>query len=60
MNTQTDGHPVIFRTHKGNYVRTHAQTSAYVHALDVKNKKLEIRYVTDMYADNRLTCMHSY
>ena len=72
MNTQTDAHPVIFRTHTGTYVhmftrphactlqmclhvRTHSQPSLNI---EVKSKKLEIRYVTDMFIDNRLTCMH--
>ena len=69
MNTQTDGHTVIFRIHTGTYVymltrphtctlqlclhvRTHSQPS-----LEIRSKKLEIRYVTDMFIDNRLTCI---
>ena len=75
MNTQTDGHPVIFHTHTGNYVHmltrpkymyaldvlahTYSFTPEFKHRslslkLDVRSITLEIRYVTDMYADNRL------
>ena len=35
MNTQTDGHPVIFRTTLHGQLRTYAHARIYIHASDV-------------------------